>query len=86
VLVDFRADWCLPCRLVEPVLAELSSELDGRVRFVAVDADAEPELVRAHGIVALPTLQLWGGGELLTAVFGARPKGVLRELILAAIA
>ena len=86
VLVDYRADWCLPCRLVEPVLAELAVELAGTVRFVAVDADASPDLVGRYGIVSLPTLQLWRDGELVTALFGARPKGVLRDEIVASLA
>jgi thioredoxin 1 len=81
VLVDYRADWCLPCRLVEPVLSELAVELAGSVRFVALDADTSPDLVGRYGIVSLPTLQLWRDGELVTVLFGARPKGVLRAEI-----
>lgn len=82
VLVDFRADWCLPCRLVEPVLAELAVELAGTVRFVAIDADSSPDLVHRYGVVSLPTIQLWRDGDLVTALFGARPKGVLRDEII----
>lgn len=85
VVVDYRARWCLPCRLVEPVLAELDEELAGGVRFVQVDCDLNPGLVARFGIVSMPTIQLWRDGELAGVVFGARPKAALREEILSAL-
>lgn len=85
VVVDFRAEWCLPCRLVEPVLAELAVEMSGRIRFVEVDCDLNPEVVARYGVVTLPTLQLWRDRELEGVIFGARPKGALRAEIMAAL-
>lgn len=85
VVVDYRAQWCLPCRLVEPVLAELDEELAGRARFVQVDCDLNPGLVARFGILTMPTIQLWRDGELAGVVFGAQPKGALREEILTAL-
>lgn len=85
VVVDFRAAWCLPCRLVEPVLEELAVELGGRIRFVEVDCDTSPEIVARYGVLTLPTIQLWRDRELAGVLFGARPKGALRAEILAAL-
>jgi len=77
VVVDFWAQWCAPCRVIGPVLDELAVVYDGRARFVAVDADDNPGLVARFGIVALPTLHLYTGGELVEAIYGARPKSEL---------
>lgn len=85
VVVDFRAAWCLPCRLVEPVLEELAIELAGRVRFVEVDCDDSPGVVARYGVLSLPTIQLWRDRELAGVLFGARPKGDLRAEILDAL-
>ncbi|WP_346770717.1 thioredoxin domain-containing protein [Cellulomonas sp. RIT-PI-Y] len=74
VAVDFGADWCAPCRAVRPVLAELATRYEGRLRIVAVDTEAEPELVRRYGIVSIPTLYVFHSGELLRTIPGARTK------------
>ena len=79
VVVDFTAEWCGPCRLVGPVLDELAETYAGTVRFVTVDADTNPGLVARYGIVSLPTLQFFAGGELVDVLYGARPKAVLSE-------
>lgn len=86
VVVDFWAPWCGPCRVVNPVLDELAATYAGRVAFVAVNADENPGLVERFGIVSLPTLQLYAGGELADVLYGARPKSMLVERVEAMLA
>ena len=78
VLVDFWAEWCPPCHRLSPVLEELAKEYEGRARIVKIDSDANPETVRAYGVLSMPTLSLFRGGELVSQVVGARPRSQLR--------
>jgi thioredoxin 1 len=81
VLVDFWAEWCPPCRMVSPVLEEIADEHADRLTVVKVDADENPELTLAYGVLGLPTMALFSGGELVRKIVGARPKAmILKEL------
>lgn len=79
VVVDFWADWCGPCKRVEPILEELASEYAGELLIAKVDADANPELVTRFGVQSLPTLLVFDGGSVAKTIIGAKGKGALLE-------
>jgi thioredoxin 1 len=73
VVVDFWAPWCGPCKAIEPALDELAGATD-RVEFVKLDIDANPETASRFGVLSLPTVILFEGGEPRESIYGARPK------------
>jgi thioredoxin 1 len=77
VLVDFWAEWCGPCRMVSPILDELSVEYADKISIVKVNVDDEPGLAQKYGITGIPALQVFKGGELVKSMVGAKPKQVL---------
>jgi thioredoxin 1 len=81
VLVDFWADWCAPCKKVEPLLNEIAGEMGDRVTIVKLNIDENPETARAYRVMSVPTLTVFKGGEPVNSVAGAKPKGVLVNLI-----
>jgi thioredoxin 1 len=86
VLVDFWADWCGPCHMVEPVVEQIADERSGELRVVKVNVDEEPELAQRYGVMSIPALVLFRGGEPAAAALGAQPKRMLeRNLGLAAV-
>ncbi|MFJ3790909.1 thioredoxin [Kitasatospora sp. NPDC090091] len=81
VLVDFTADWCPPCRQMVPVLADLAREEAHRLTVVSLDVDRNPETQARYGVLSMPTLMVFRGGEPVRSVVGARAKArLLREL------
>ena len=85
VLVDFWADWCAPCKKVEPLLAEIANEMAGKVEIVKVNIDENPETTRAYRVMSVPTLTIFKGGEAVNSVTGAKPKSVLVNFIESAL-
>jgi len=85
VLVDFWAEWCAPCRKVEPLLNEIATEMAGKVEIVKLNIDENPETAMAYRVMSVPTLTIFKGGQPVQSVAGARPKGDLVRFIESAI-
>jgi thioredoxin 1 len=81
VLVDFWAEWCIPCKMIAPVLEEMSKELDGKIRIGKVDVDSQGELAQKYSVVSIPTLLLFKGGEMVKQHVGAAPKPALVKMV-----
>jgi thioredoxin len=74
VLVDFWAEWCGPCKMIAPILDELASEYDGKVKFGKVNVDESQTVATEYGIRAIPTLLLFKDGQVEETIVGFRPK------------
>lgn len=74
VLVDFSAEWCGPCKMVDPIVHELSEEWAGKVKVVKIDADEAPGILNRYGILGIPTLMFLVNGEVRERVTGYQPK------------
>jgi len=74
VLVDFWAEWCGPCKMIAPLLDELATEYDGKVKIGKVNIDEQQALATEYGIRAIPTLLLFNKGQVAEQIVGARSK------------
>lgn len=81
VVVDCWAEWCPPCRMLEPVISELARRFAGRVLFGKLNVDENPAAVRRFSITAVPTLLLFKEGRLVKRVVGYRPLEELESII-----
>ncbi len=80
-VIDFNATWCGPCKMMTPVLEELSEEYAGKVDFYAIDVDKNPELAERFSVMSIPNLVLLKKGELADRSVGFKPKDALKVWI-----
>jgi thioredoxin len=78
VVVDFWAAWCPPCRLMDPIIAELAAERED-VRFAKLDVDANQRTAVEYGVLSMPTLLIFRNGQEVMRLVGARPRRRLTE-------
>ena len=80
VVIDFHATWCGPCKVLSPILEELSSEVDG-VEFVKLDVDQHPQIAGQNQVMGVPTVVILKDGEVKDRFVGVQPKEVIKEKI-----
>ena len=81
VVVDFWAEWCGPCKMIGPVLEELSTELEGKVKIAKVDVDSNPNSAASMGVRGIPALFIFKDGKVVSNRAGAAPKAALQGWI-----
>ena len=81
VLVDFYADWCGPCKMMAPIIAQIAEEYDGKVKVGKCNIDEEDGLARMYRVMSIPTMKIFVKGEVAASIVGAVSKDELEEEI-----
>ena len=79
VLVDFWAPWCMPCKMISPIVHEIAKEFEGRVKVVKINTDESTDVPSTYGIMSIPTLLVFQNGEAVDKIVGAVPKKKILE-------
>ena len=81
IVVDFWAEWCGPCKQIGPILEEISEDKKGKVKFLKLNVDENPEIPQKYNIRGIPTLMLFKEGKLIDTKVGSLPKSALSDWI-----
>jgi len=81
VLVDFWAEWCMPCRMVAPVVEEIAKEYQGKLKVCKLNVDEARNTASDYGIMSIPTLAIFKNGKVIDKIVGALPKTEIEKAI-----
>jgi len=81
VLVDFWAEWCMPCRMVAPVVEAIAKKYNGKIKVCKLNVDEAPTTSSAYGIMSIPTLAFFKNGELVDKIIGVVPESSLASMV-----
>jgi thioredoxin 1 len=81
VVIDFWAEWCVPCKMIEPAMEEIAKENGDAVKVGRVNVDSNPGIASRYGIRSIPTLLVFKGGEVAQKMVGAVPKDTIQEFV-----
>lgn len=79
VLLDFYADWCMPCKMMSPIIDEIAEELQGKVKVGKINVDNNQELAMQYDVMSIPTIMIFENGTLLKTFIGVTDKDDLLE-------
>lgn len=81
VIADFWAEWCVPCKMVEPILEEMAGEYEGKIKVAKINVDENGEIASQFNIVSIPTLLLFKDGNIVKKQIGAVPRHIIENMI-----
>jgi thioredoxin 1 len=79
ILVDFWAEWCGPCKMIAPILAEIATEHEGKLKIAKLDVDESPDVAQRFGVMSIPTMIVFKDGQPAKRLVGAKPKAALLD-------
>ena len=81
VLVDFWASWCMPCKMMTPIVEEIAKEKEGKIKVYKINIDEEPDLATKYGVMSIPTFLVFKDGKVVNSSVGVQDKQKLLNLL-----